>query len=384
MELAFRGQVCRLERIRRPCGYDELPRFSLSYFLFRLDSRLRQNGSRRPTAPRRRLQKLPDPKSTLVPKSNITHASIPLRFEPNQGQADPSVQFITRGAGYSLALSANGAVISLPQQPAETDPYLARLNAKTRKRFEARKFYHFSARFHRPKKTQTVRLTVANADSGATPEPFDPLRSKSNYFIGNDPNLWRTGIPNYGRVRYAGIYPGVDLLYYGNEGHLEFDFVVSPGSDPSSITLESNQPLRISRDGQLMLGSGSGTALLRKPSIYQVEDGRKRPVQGGFLARENGRVGIRVASYDRQRPLIIDPVLTYSTYLGGNSTDSINGVAVDSAGNAYVVGATTSSNFPTHNGYPSVEIENQIAFVSKFDSTGSNLLYSTYPRRHRR
>jgi hypothetical protein len=306
--------------------------------------------------------------------------SLPLSFEPNEGQTDPSVDFVSHGVGYSVFLTSNEAVIS-QQEPDETDKLLQKMDARTRKKFEARRFYQASPRFHRREKTQTIRVAVEGANPSPNVVSSDQQPGRANYFIGRDPQQWRVGIPMYGRVQYSEIYPGIDLIYYGKRGRLEFDFVVSPGTDPNAIRLRFAGARRVSitKDGKLTVLTPQGSFELLCPEIYQVRDGRHIPVGGRFAVHRNERtVGIQVAKYDRQAQLVIDPVLTYSTYVGGNGTDYDSGVGVDAQGNAYIAGMTSSTNFPTANGYASSENSNSVAFVTKLNPIGTAVSYSTY------
>jgi YD repeat-containing protein len=330
------------------------------------------------------------PPSMAQPKS-LNHASretalvqyglIPLSFEPNEGQADPSVRFMAHGAGYALFLTANGASLSL-QEPDLPDPMLDKMDARTRKRFEARRFYGLSPRFHRKRKPQRIRISLEGSYSSPKIRALDQLPGKANYFIGRDPGGWRTGIPTFEKVEYSNVYPGIDLIYYGKQGQLEFDYAVAPGADPNLIRLhfDSPGPLSISKDGKLKVATAKSSIELLCPEIYQVRQGAKVTLPGRFVFRgDNRTVGIEVSEYDHRAPLIIDPALSYSTYLGGNGHDYIGGVAVDSQGNAYVGGWTTSTNFPTVNGYPSsANSSGGVAFVAKLDPSGTSLLYSTY------
>jgi len=205
------------------------------------------------------------------------------------------------------------------------------------------------------------------------------FQGTSNYFIGNDPSKWRTRISKYAKVRYREVYPGIDLVFYGDQRRLEYDFVVSPGSDPSKIMLEFQGVEEVSLDerGNLVLRLKDGEVIQNAPVIYQEVDGSKVDVAGGYLIDRKGRVGCQVASWDRQRPLVIDPVLVYSTFLGGNGRDVGSAIAVDSSGNAYVTGETCSSDFPTVNAlYPdSIGYD---AFIFKLSPDGSQAVYSTY------
>ncbi len=219
-----------------------------------------------------------------------------------------------------------------------------------------------------------LRMKLTGANPGAKVEGLERQQGNSNYFIGNDPSQWRTDVPNYGKVRVADVYPGIDLIYYGNQHELEYDWIVKPGGDPSRIRfkIEGAVP-RVDAAGDLVLKTSAGEVRQRKPAVYQGE----RRIKGGFVVR--GRpVSFEVAAYDRSRPLVIDPVLVYSTYLGGSSDDSGSGIAVDGSGNAYVTGHTFSANFPTANALQPANGGSADVFVTKISADGSTKLYSTY------
>lgn len=308
------------------------------------------------------------------------YASLPLRFEANAGQADPSVKFLAHGDGYTLFLTPKEAVFTLNGQE-ESDRALQEMDAHARRKFEARKFYRMSPRFHRHvKKAATVRVAMEGANPSASALPLEELSGKVNYFIGRNPAEWRTGISTYRRIKYSNVYPGIDLVYYGKQGHLEFDFVLAPNADPNAIRLhfDAAGSLTINEHGGLKVGGPEGSFELLRPNVYQMQHGKQVPIQGQFILRADKTVGIKLAKYDRRLPLVVDPVLTYSTYLGGNGTEYASNIAVDAFGNAYVVGQTTSLNFPTYNGYSSTGNSNGLAFVTALDSTGTIVLYSTY------
>jgi len=227
---------------------------------------------------------------------------------------------------------------------------------------------------------------------GANPAPevrgLDGLPGRSNYFIGKDPKKWRTNIPNYARVFYKDMYPGVDVVYYGNQGELEYDFVLAPGANPDLITLsfEGARRLRIDSHGDLALETESGDIRLRKPRPYQEVNGRKRFLSGHYTFKRPGQVGLQVDAHDPNERLVIDPVLSYSTFLGGDGFDYGYGIAVDSAGSAYVTGYSNSAAFPLASPvqanpgggscldvYPCYDV-----FVAKLNPTGTALVYSTY------
>jgi len=233
------------------------------------------------------------------------------------------------------------------------------------------------------------------------------LPGKSNYFIGNDPKKWRTNVPNYAKVKYENVYPGVDLVYYGNQRQLEYDFVVQPGADPKPIKLgftgdvkrKQAAALRVDGNGDLVVGTNGGEVIFHKPLVYQPgarheprtknqerraknEEPRttkKEVIDGNYVLKES-QVTFEIARYDKTRPLVIDPALVYSTYLGGSSFDLGQVIAVDASGNAYVTGQTGSTDFPATAGAFRTTFSggNNDAFVSKLNAAGSALLYSTY------
>jgi hypothetical protein len=309
------------------------------------------------------------------------YLKLPLRFEANRGQADQRVRFISRGLGYNLFLTSREAVLVLAtpvaKQSAPGDQLQPEATASPRT----------------PPAVVRLELTGANRRPAITEE--DPLPTKSNYFIGNDPNKWRTKIPNYAQVRYRDVYPGIDLIYYGNQRRLEHDFVVAPGADPGRIALglRGVSKLRI-EGGDLVMSTAQGELRLLKPEIYQSLEGSRHSVPGGYVFKGDNRVGFEVAEFDHRRPLVIDPVLSYSTFLGGDYSDRAFGIALDSSGNAYVTGVTFSSDFPVtsgafqttllanidgcSNGEKVIDGGQGNGFVAKLNSTGTALIYSTY------
>lgn len=304
-------------------------------------------------------------------------AKLPLRFEENQGQSTREVRYLSRGSGYALFLTAQEAVVAL------RDPI--RLDMSPRHRF-ATMLALRKARLARQASPMTaLRLRF----EGANPQPdikgMEEMPGKVNYFFGNDPKQWHTDIPAYARVNYSGIYPGVDLLFYGNQRHLEYDFVVAPGADPKAIRLqiEGARKLSVNAKGGLVLAVGRRKIQFEKPVIYQQVNGKRLEIAGGYSIAGDHRITFAVGEYDRSEPLILDPVLNFSTYLGGSSDDAGSAIAVDSNNNVVVAGTTFSTDFPTPanvNGFQQSvgTTGTSAAFVSELDPTGTQLLYSTY------
>jgi hypothetical protein len=299
----------------------------------------------------------------------ISYGQLPLSFEANQGQTDSQVQFLAHGRGYTLFLTAREAVfIFRPSSTASRRPTdLIR---------RARLVQDISA---------TALGMVRMQLLGANPVPqmvgMEELPGKANYFIGNDPHKWRTNLPTYAKVKHINVYPGVDLVYHGNQGQLEYDFVVQPGADPSAITLgfDGVDRLDVDAQGDLVLFTAGRSLRLQKPLVYQEEDGGRQPIAGGYVRKGNHQVGFHVVAYNLARTLVIDPVLSYATYLGGSDEELAAGVAIDAAGNAYVTGGTVSADFPTSPGaFQTTKLGFRNAFVTKLNTAGSALVYSTF------
>ena len=303
------------------------------------------------------------------------YGKFPLHFEANRGQIHKNVRFLSRGPGYSLYLTAGEAVLVLSKPNADTK----RDSRSTPEQGDAQT----------PVKAVALRMHLV----GAAPKPpvsgLDELPGKANYFIGQDPAKWRTNVPTYAKVQYENIYPGIDLLYYGNQRQLEYDFVVAPGANPEKIVLgfRGADEFEIEARGELVLHTTGGDIRQHKPIIYQDIDGVRREIAGGYVRKGVNRVGFEVAVYDASRPLIIDPVLSYSTYLGGRSNgpdcgcgnDEAFAVAVDDDGNAYVTGQTTSLDFPTTSGaFQTTRAFGKDVLITKLNPAGSALVYSTY------
>ena len=358
-------------------------------------------------------------------KALVNYGKLPMSFEENRGQADANVRFLSQGKDYSILLA----------------PSQVSLNLRS-----AGKAQH-----------STIRMSFPGAKSSPVLAGGEPQKAISSYFIGNDPTKWVTGAPNFARVRYRELYPGVDLAFYGNQGQLEYDFVVAPGANPGAIRLQFDgaDSVRLDRTGDLVLSGANGEIHQHKPVVYQEGRDGRQIVKGRYVIEGHNRVAFEIAGYDSRRPLVIDPTLTFGTYLGspgeevfgisaaastatypavavdtqgnvyvagynggsaadfigdpgtplagggsevfvvkmnptgtelfysavfgGAFTDIAGGIAVDTAGNAYVTGTTNSQNFPTTAGAPQTRnngINN--AFMTEVNSTGTALVYSTY------
>ncbi len=319
--------------------------------------------ARRPHARRRlRLECLED--RTLLSLAGASNSQvlqaygqIPLSFEVNQGQTAAQVDFLSQGSGYTLFLTPTETVLSL-QKPAPAAGDAAKVPDS---------------------------VVLSSTFVGANPQPqvvgLDRLAGTSNYFIGSDPSQWHTNIANYGQVEYQNLYPGVNLVFYGNQRQLEYDYVVAPGTDPGVIKLaiDGAESMTIDGQGNLVLHTSAGDVMEDAPVVYQESAGVRQPVSGQFVLEGDGQVGFALGAYDHTRPLVIDPVLSYSTYLGGTGYDWGNGIAVDTAGNAYVTGTTSSTDFPTTTGaFQTIYGGNGDGFVTKLNPTGTALVYSTY------
>jgi hypothetical protein len=301
------------------------------------------------------------------------YGQLPLAFEPNQGQTDPQVQYLARGRGYSLFVTDQEAVLVLKKPGADPRPSFPRKGAKGFSRTPA-----FSKSLGTIPPT-IIRMKLDGAKPGGVFESQEKLPGVSNYFIGKDSSKWHRGIPQYGKVQTSDVYPGVDLVYYGNQGKLEYDFVVKPGADPQVIHLkyEGAKASRVNAQGDLELDTDQGTILFRAPSMYQESEGSKNPVEGRYRLDEGGKLGFEVKDYDHTQPLIIDPVLDYSTFWGGSGYDSGEGIALDSSGNAYITGFTNSPDFPTVSTFQPFGGD-QNAFVAEMNPAGTAIIYSTY------
>jgi hypothetical protein len=304
----------------------------------------------------------PDPKAQG--KLLGSYGKLPLSFEANQGQTDSPVKFVSRGSGYTLFLTGDEAVFSLRSGKGTVGALPA-----------SRQLQPTVV----PAANAVLRMKLVKANRAARVIGTEELPGKSNYFLGNDPKKWRSNVPTYAKVKYEGIYSGIDLVYYGNQRQLEYDFVVAPGADPHRIWFDVRGAKHISRNlhEDLVLQMADGDIHWRKPVAYQENNGERQEIAAHYVIRHKNRVGFELAAYDLRRPLFIDP-LVYSTYLGGSGFDNGQSIAVDKSGNAYVAGQTNSTNFPTMNPLQPGNGGGYDAFVAKLNPSGSALVYSTY------
>ena len=282
----------------------------------------------------------------ITPERSAAHTyQLPLTFEINQGQTDDRVDFLARGPGYNIFLTATEAVFALPRAPA-------------------------------------MRMQLVGSAADPEVQGVDALSGKVNYFRGQDTASWKTNVPIYRRVKYSAVYPGIDLVYYGQSQQLEYDFIVAPGADPGTIKLgfAGVEQTTVDAQGDLVLKTAGGPLRFQKPVIFQISDGgRRHPVEGGYVHRSPHQIGFRVGAYDRTRPLIIDPVLSYSTYLGGSGIDYGESIAVDATGAVYVSGTTFSNDFPTVDPVqPAPKRGGYDLYVAKLTPDGTALVYATY------
>jgi uncharacterized repeat protein (TIGR01451 family) len=317
------------------------------------------------------------PDAAARTRIDSSYGKLPLQFEANQGQQPAQVRFLSRGKDYTVFLTPDGALLSLRkvrQQVRIDKPGPAAQEPK----LEA---------------AADLRLKLEGGNPAVKLTGADPLPGTVNYFYGKDPAKWRTNVTTYSKVRYQQVYPGIDLVFYGNQRQLEYDFVLAPGSTPDAIRLSVEGADRTTVDpasGDLVLQAAGEEIRFHKPVVYQPDaDGHPRQEVDGRFQVDKNQVTFEVASYDHARALVVDPVLAYSTFLGGSDLDWAVSVAVDKQANAYITGVTCSTNFPvttgayqtakagvincTYGGNPGMDV-----FVTKLNPSGTGLLYSTF------
>jgi hypothetical protein len=277
--------------------------------------------------------------------------ALPLRFEANRGQVAGGADFVARAPGYTALVSATELVLAVRGGPG----------------------------------APPLTMSLAGADAAAPARAGNVLEGFTNHLTGPDPSRWVLGVPGYGSVTYEQPYPGIDVVYRGAGSGLEYDFVVAPGADPGRIALAFDRSVAVDGSGDLLIDLPGGPVRHEKPLVFQEIAGSRRLVEGRYVLRTTGAggattVGFGLGSYDRSRPLVIDPVVVYSTFLGGPLGDAVNAIAVDAAGHAYVAGTTTSPTFPTADPFQGTKGAGTAddAFVAKFNPAGNGLVYSTF------
>lgn len=278
-----------------------------------------------------------------------TYGKLPLSFIQNNGQVDEKVKFYEKGSGRTTSFTKDGVCLTLQTQ-----------NSKVKKQNLKYEISNPNSKSEIPiPQSEIVKLIPLNANKNPEIIAEGKQEGKVNYFVGNDPKKWKTNIPTYNAVVYKEIYKNIDMKFYGNNRQLEYDIIVKPGADPEMVKLsyEGIGGLSVTEKGDLEIATKQGKLIQKKPSIYQEINGKRIEVDGKFKIfsqpqdpsrQSHVAYGFQVASYSKNHPLIIDPVLIlYSTYLGGSGNDEGSGIAVDIYGNAYITGSTSSINFPT-------------------------------------
>jgi beta-propeller repeat-containing protein len=348
---------------------------------------------------------VPAASSPVSEKLLSAYAKLPLSLEINRGQAGRDIQFLSRGRNLSLFLGSGDATFLINKRTSQTAEPESRLHEALEEgallsdllsapsaKLAAKQTQQLAATA-----TQIVRMSLLGARSGLQGVGIGNLTGKINYFIGDDPAKWRTNLETFTKIKYENVYPGIDLVYYGNQQQLEYDFVVAPGANPKQIgfALQGVEHIRVdASSGDLVLDIEDSELHFARPNVYQIEEeqtsglgGRKRLVGGDYMLEADNHVAFNLAPYDSSKPLVIDPVIRFYTYLGGMLPDVALHVAADGSG-VYVIGATASPDFPTASAISSglhaaicgtsKAFPCPDAFVTKVKPDGSGILYSTY------
>jgi uncharacterized protein (TIGR03437 family) len=328
-----------------------------------------QSSSGKGPEPPSKFEKTPETEAQAKDRLSREYGRLPMNFELNRGQAEGSVKFLSRGRGYQVFLTETEAALvllgggSVDAGPAARDSGVGETGRD------------------RNLRSNVLRIKPVGAQNGGRIGGLDLLPGRSNYLIGNDPSRWQTEIPNYARVHYNEVYPGIDLAYHGTQQSFEYDFVVAPGADPGQITvaIEGADEIEMDSNGDLVLRVAGEKVYHRAPVSYQNVDGRKRTVTSRYVLKGGNRIGFSIADYDSSKPLVVDPIIDYSTFFGGIGSDEGFSIALDSAGAAYVTGTTYSNNFNTFAPLQTINRGGKFdAFITKINPAGSTIVYSTY------
>lgn len=274
---------------------------------------------------------------------------LPFSFERNQGQTDPRVTFLARNGGIRIYLTPTEVVFNLPEV------------------------------------TTPVRMLFGGANRAPQVMGEEPLIARTNYFVGGDPSRWNRNITHYGKVRYRELYPGIDLVFYEKDGLLEYDFIVAPGADPGRIRLEftGTDQISMNENDQVVLQVGGDSMIQQIPATYQDVQGQRQTVETRQFLDDSGGIGFTLSDYLPEHTLVIDPVMSFARFFGGSGEDEIK-LTTDRHGNIFITGSSSTPDLPVSENsldYPEsmFEVEgNRLAFVGKFDPTGSQLIFLTY------
>jgi len=326
-------------------------------------------------------------------KIRSAYGKMPLRFIENRGQVDKKVRFYAKSGSSTIWFTNNEIVF---------DSVRLKNRAESAKEDNVAKEDSLSPlgnfgngvwlEKNTPEKSEyerhVLRMKIKESNANPVIAGQGSLQGTVNFLIGKDPQNWKTGIPAYGEVYYQDIYDGIDLRFYtADSGRMQYDYIVHPGADPANIVVafEAVNGMEVTQNSDLLIKTTFGDILQKAPVIYQIIDGEKKRIAGMFkihnddiVANGSSKYGFSLASYDKNYPLVIDPEVVYSSYLGGSSDDRGDGIALDSSGNAFVTGSTLSFDFPTVNAQDPNLSGSEDAFVVKINAMGSEVIYSTY------
>ncbi len=309
--------------------------------------------------------------SDIQIKNNIS--TMPLSFTKNQGQWDENLKFRANASGATMWFASDGAYFQFSRTIKLTP--MADVTLNSLQAVSGVEGHHQVDSIE----TMMIKANYVGSNTHPVIRGLEEIDYKCNYFIGNDKSKWATNVPNYSAVMYEEIYNGIDLKYYGNGKQMEYDFIVAPGADFSQIKIqyEGAESIAVNDDGELVVTTMWGEVVEQRPVIYQVENNNRIQIDGSYKLQSDNSFSFELRDYNKELPLVIDPILTYSTYLGGTDNDLAYAVAVDDSGAVYITGSTESTDFPTFNPYQTDQSWGDV-FITKLNNTGNALLYSTY------